>query len=212
MTLKNDILELHKTEPGLANYQIAERLNTDRRVVWAAINNYKYKDTDAYKLSKANKCLWFYSGNSRKIPEYLKDIIIQHAEKHPEASCKEISQELMIQLKIIKTVLLNHGIGTPVEQYIKRLRLNSAGRLRIETLTYYGGGIAKCAMCGTLDMRVLTIDHINGGGNKHRKSIQGSAGSNFYKWLKDNYYPGGYQVLCANCQWIKRVVNKECKH
>jgi hypothetical protein len=57
------------------------------------------------------------------------------------------------------------------------------------------------------DIRALSIDHIHGGGNKHKK-VAGS-GSLLYRWLKRNNYPPGYQVLCMNCQFIKSVVEHE---
>jgi hypothetical protein len=211
MTLKGDILELHGKEPGLANYQIAERLNTDRRIVWSAINNYQYKKTKAYKNKMDSESIGLYLRASKQIPEYLSNVIMQEIKEHPECSYKEISQKLMVQPGVIKLVLFKHEWGTPIAQYMGRLRLSSVGRVRIEILTHYGNGIAKCAMCGIEDMRVLTIDHINGGGKKHRESINKKAGHDFYKWLKDNAYPDGYQVLCANCQWIKRIENNEYK-
>jgi hypothetical protein len=209
MTLKNDIMELHKQEPALANYQIAERLNTDRRIVWAAINNYKYSKTESYKHKVKSKWVGLYLFTNKQIPKYLKDIIIQEATEYPDATYNELSQKLMVQLRIIKQVLLNNNAATPMVQYVRQLKLSSVGRRRIEILTHYGNGVAKCAMCGIGDMRVLTIDHINGGGEKHRKSINIKAGHEFYRWLKVNSYPNGYQVLCANCQWIKRIENKE---
>jgi hypothetical protein len=65
----------------------------------------------------------------------------------------------------------------------------------------------KCSKCNFSDIRALTIDHINGGGTQHRKKINGS----FYKWLEKNNYPKEYQVLCMNCQFIKRDENNECQ-
>lgn len=58
----------------------------------------------------------------------------------------------------------------------------------------------KCAHCGITDLRVLDIDHINGGGSEERRQrdrlqilnriIDGS---------KD------YQLLCCNCHRIKTL-------
>ena len=63
-----------------------------------------------------------------------------------------------------------------------------------------------CAQCGFSDSRALQIDHINGGGNKER--IQMKSNTKLYtKILSFGTY--GYQLLCANCNWIKRVENKE---
>ena len=67
--------------------------------------------------------------------------------------------------------------------------------VKAETMQHYGG--TKCACCGELEIRFLTIDHINGGGNTHRKQI--GRGRSIYSWLKRNDYPAGYQVLCYNC-------------
>lgn len=54
----------------------------------------------------------------------------------------------------------------------------------------------SCACCGEDIYEFLTIDHINGGGNKHRKEIGQSV---IYKWLIDNDYPDGFRTLCYNC-------------
>lgn len=63
-----------------------------------------------------------------------------------------------------------------------------------------------CKNCGNSDKRVLQIDHINGGGNKEFKAI--GLGHNFYKHIL--VVTGkGYQILCANCNWIKRHENNE---
>jgi hypothetical protein len=75
-----------------------------------------------------------------------------------------------------------------------------------ELFSHYGGYV--CVKCGNTDERVLTIDHVNGGGNKHRKEI-GKGGYSFYLWLRQNGYPSGFQILCMNCQFIKRIENRE---
>lgn len=62
----------------------------------------------------------------------------------------------------------------------------------------------KCAVCGIEDYRVLQIDHINGGGNKENKRI-GPDG------IRKRVIAGepGYQLLCANHNWIKKYENNE---
>lgn len=72
-------------------------------------------------------------------------------------------------------------------------------------INHYG---VVCACCGESEIVFLVIDHINGGGNTHRK-VTGS-GSNFYYWLIKNKYPIGYQVLCHNCNFAK--IHGECPH
>jgi len=62
----------------------------------------------------------------------------------------------------------------------------------------------KCCKCGFDDARALQIDHINGGGTREQKRIGGRA---IYQRVLDGYE--GYQVLCANCNWIKRTEKDE---
>lgn len=74
---------------------------------------------------------------------------------------------------------------------------------KVKIFNAYGG--YKCVCCGIEDKDILTIDHINGNGNKHRKLLK-KRGTSFYMWLKRNNYPPGYQVLCFNCNWKKHIV------
>ena len=55
----------------------------------------------------------------------------------------------------------------------------------------------ECACCKITHEQFFTIDHINGGGNAHRKSL--GSWWRFYRSLKEDNFPAGYQVLCFNC-------------
>lgn len=79
--------------------------------------------------------------------------------------------------------------------------------LRALILEAYGGKTPKCVCCGENDKRFLTIDHINGGGSKHKKEIK----NNLYRWLKINNFPEGFQILCYNCNQVKYIYGK-CPH
>ena len=76
-------------------------------------------------------------------------------------------------------------------------------KVKKEVLAHYGGLPPKCAKCGYADIRALTIDHIDGGGNAHRKQIAKTSSIGFYAWLRRNKYPEGFQVLCMNDQFLK---------
>ncbi len=80
---------------------------------------------------------------------------------------------------------------------------------RIKVLTHYGNGKCACVKCGFDDIRALSIDHINGYGKKLDKTYSNRSGTGLYYWLIRSCFPKGYQTLCMNCQWIKRVINKE---
>ena len=55
---------------------------------------------------------------------------------------------------------------------------------------------AKCVMCGTTDLRVLTIDHINGGGNHDPLYRKGSL---YRAIVLGQRSIKGLQCLCFNC-------------
>jgi hypothetical protein len=70
----------------------------------------------------------------------------------------------------------------------------------------YSSEQIKCADCSESDLTVLTIDHKNNDGSKHRETI--GTGTQFYKWLRQMGYPEGYQVLCFNCNMKKSFLSK----
>lgn len=63
-------------------------------------------------------------------------------------------------------------------------------------LKHYGG---VCACCGEDRYEFLSIDHVNGGGNAHRRSLSDSDAAQLVRWLRRNGMPEGYRVLCMNC-------------
>lgn len=83
---------------------------------------------------------------------------------------------------------------------------NKAAKIRV--LRHYG---ECCACCGESWPIFLTIDHIEGGGAKHRREINNKGGHNFYRWLIKNNFPKGFQVLCSNCNLAKHI-KKICPH
>lgn len=90
----------------------------------------------------------------------------------------------------------------------KRAVIRARGRtLREASLSAYGN---RCRCCGETEPRFLTIDHKNGGGNKHRKEI--GNGVSLHRWLKKNNYPKGFQCLCFQCNCGRAVNGGICPH
>jgi len=77
-----------------------------------------------------------------------------------------------------------------------------------KVLDHYG---TKCVCCGQDDPIFLTVDHIDGDGEKHRKEIK-KWGSGFYKWLIDQNFPCGFQILCYNCNMGRHRNGGICPH
>lgn len=76
---------------------------------------------------------------------------------------------------------------------------------KIAVLTAYGGLI--CACCGETHLEFLSLNHLNGGGNQHRKEVK-----NLYRWLIKNNFPPGYNVLCMNCNFADGKAEGGCPH
>lgn len=82
-------------------------------------------------------------------------------------------------------------------------------RLKLAAFHAYGG--SKCACCGDEHLEFLSIDHLDGDGAEHRRSLikekgwksktGNMCGHHFYLWLKQNNYPPGFRVLCMNCNF-----------
>ena len=82
---------------------------------------------------------------------------------------------------------------------------------RLSALKAYSvGKNPQCACPGCEENRLpfLCIDHIEGGGNTQRNALStpksakihnNPGGGAFYRWLRKNNYPTGYQVMCHNC-------------
>ena len=72
-------------------------------------------------------------------------------------------------------------------------------RVKWAALTHYSEGTPSCACCGETALEFLTIDHVGGGGNVHRRSTTQTGGRAFYVWLQKSKWPKGYRALCMNC-------------
>lgn len=66
------------------------------------------------------------------------------------------------------------------------------------------GGV--CVWCGNDDHRVLQIDHVNGGGSYARRT-RFRTEEQRYRAVREN--PHLHQLLCANCNAIKKFENHE---
>jgi len=78
--------------------------------------------------------------------------------------------------------------------------------LRVEVFTHYCGGTphCQCPGCKVTFIEFLQLDHIEGNGAAHRKANNlGTGGARLWRWVRDNGYPPGFQVLCRNCNGAK---------
>ena len=78
---------------------------------------------------------------------------------------------------------------------------NAKVREKLKLFEMYGH---ECAMCGFNDKRALSLDHKLNNGNEERRLL-GERG--VYRKAKEFVNLDEYQILCMNCQFIKRSVH-----
>lgn len=77
-----------------------------------------------------------------------------------------------------------------------------------EVLNVYG---KSCSCCDEKVKEFLSVDHVEGGGTSHRRTINGGGGGrHLYLWLKRNNWPSGFRILCRNCNYAI-YINKNHK-
>lgn len=110
-----------------------------------------------------------------------------------------------------KAPLINKPSGycdSCLERYRTNYKPRSRSKIRDEVYEKYGGAVCKC--CGETRVVFLVLDHIHGGGYRHRQQV--GSGVRLYYWLKRNNYPYGFQVLCQNCNVGKWRNKGICPH
>lgn len=97
------------------------------------------------------------------------------------------------------------------KKYPEKIRVSATKHRmnrKVKVLSFYSGSKPFCKCCGEKEIKFLSIDHINGGGKKHRKVEKIG---DICEWLVRNKFPDGFQVLCFNCNCAKGFWG-ECPH
>jgi len=147
-----------------------------------------YEKNKEYEKERKRK---YYDENKDEMRKRARET---YAEKDPEERVKR-SREYYQQNK---------------EQISKNARKRTL-QIRTNVINRLGG---KCMNCGIDDFRVLQIDHIYGEGKKDRKERFEGSPLKYYKFLLTKPLEEiklTYQILCSNCNWIKRHENNEVK-
>jgi hypothetical protein len=139
-----------------------------------------------HPVSGKTRCLECIENAKRNMERYRKDSVFREMQKKRSSDWNKNNkthrnEQTRIRRRKIKELVLNHY-----------------------------GNKCNCPGCDVKEPKFLTIDHIHGGGKKHRKKI-GRYGGDFYEWLVINNFPDGFQVLCFNCNCAKGFFGK-CPH
>jgi len=166
-----------------AEYNLLRRERYQKR-----ISSMSAQELAEHKRKQREGWQKFGANLAPKKKEQLHNIIMANARKKWANLPPEIKSKEMADMKVR---------GKKVVEKQKRL-----------VISHYSNGSMVCCKCGFSDIRALSIDHINGGGRRHTEEIR-KAGTIFYRWLIKNNFPNGFQVLCMNCNYIKKAENKE---
>jgi len=90
------------------------------------------------------------------------------------------------------------------KKYMPDYLMRQTDKIRIEIHTLLGN---KCVHCGFLDDRALQVDHVKGNGYEERLKFHSFYSRQKYILAKIKSGSKDYQLLCANCNWIKRWEN-----
>ena len=128
---------------------------------------------------------------SEKEREYQKDYY-----KKNKAKIRERNKEWIDKHPGISKIYWQKHYQKHKEEYrvIGKARVLSRKQMIIN---HYGG---VCSCCGEKHLEFLSIDHIGGGGNKHRRELKKNH-QLFYNWIVKENYPEGFRVLCMNCNF-----------
>lgn len=106
------------------------------------------------------------------------------------------------------------------KQHLKKVSMYQKIRIQKQKDELYkklGGYCCNCdgkncwheKKCDITDFRVLQLDHINGGGRKEEKKTNKYGSAKYSMYLKIPNINNKLQILCSNCNWVKKHNNKE---
>jgi len=149
---------------------------------------------DRVKLLKCNTCKKLLTANQ----SYRKN-------KYCGVSCMGISLRLPDPIGRMKAHNLKYRLKNKEKLRKDRFELVAKRKKMVYDLLGH-----FCKRCGFEDERALQIDHVNGFGLKTRNPRTTNT-KHYYLVVYQSVLKNEnkYQILCANCNWIKRHENKE---
>lgn len=150
--------------------------------------------------------------------DHINDDGKEHRKSIRSGNSKKVHQEVLsgefpekYQLLCWNCNHLKYLENLPEPKFMECVRYRT--KLKNQLFQKFG---SDCACCVINDPRLLTFDHIHGGGNKHREEVSGSksgGGSSVYlRWLRYHGTTEGIQVLCWNCNCSKHFNGGVCPH
>ncbi len=151
---------------------------------------------EKFALLCAN-CNWKRRYTDKQLHKNLPKLQPVDADHTPSKECKRC-----LNRYDTKDFYKNKGRHDGLSVYCKECHNTDTGHrsASYRTKVFNIIGEVQCKKCGESDLEVLHVDHINGGGNKHRK--EHNSPDSYWNNIK-TLDPSIFQILCANCNLIK---------
>jgi len=152
---------------------------------------YWQKYYEAHREKRREYSRQYYQTHKEKKIEYSRQYYQTHKEK-----CRERHNEYGQKYRQIH--------GEKLSEYARK-RLE---QVRWKIINLLGN---KCVKCGFPDLRALQIDHVHGGGRREWREFNGCM--KYFRHILEKIKDGSkdYQLLCANCNLIKKYENHEVR-
>jgi hypothetical protein len=169
------------------------------------VRNKKYRD--GHKEHCGIKSKEYYEAHKEELKEYKYNYYRLHKERI--SALNRLYNQTNREKLSLQRKKWHEANKDKVKEWNVVYHKRRQRELKYKVLTHYGNGKCACVQCGFDNIHALSIDHINGKGNEHRRQIK-TFGGRFYHWLVANNYPEGFQTLCMNCQFIKKFGEQDC--
>lgn len=110
-----------------------------------------------------------------------------------------------------KVTLYNDNYRAMHREELRLAAIEWRAKLKLEILQHYSPNDKLCCSwenCSVTDIDMLTLDHVNDDGAEHRRQLGDKGGTGTYLAIKQAGFPQGFQTLCWNHQWKKRLGKK----
>lgn len=157
---------------------------------------------EAQMIEKSKRDALYYQKNKEKIKAHRKRWYQSVKSRQQEINRAYIRSRPELKKKLAEGYRGRHRLEIQAKAKTKNLEVKK------KTFSLLGG---KCLRCGFLDIRALQIDHINGcevsAAERCKAKERGDA---LYRAiLRGEKDMSKYQLLCANCNVIKKFQNGE---
>lgn len=146
----------------------------------------------------------YYNSNKDQINKHRKILYHNNIEKYRERSQMDYVKHKELRKKQRRASYHKHKVK------INKKRKEQQKTYRAQLIFHYSNGKNQCACCGEHIYEFLTIDECNG--IIHKTFVRRNNSSGFYRWLINNNFPKGFQVLCMNCNWGRGQNRGICPH